>query len=200
MVATHPQADHVSGLFAVLERYRVGTLLVSPLHDTTELGRQLRAAAAAQGIPVRTVTAGMLLSLGDEVEADVLAPAAGEDFGDDLNAAGVVLRLRHGSVALLLTADIGVEEELRLARGPWDLRSQGLKVGHHGSKTSTSDLLLRRVSPEVSAISVGADNSFGHPHPGVLERLAVGVVLRTDLDGRVRLRSDGEQLRYDVGR
>ena len=142
----------------------------------------------------------MLLSLGDEVEADVLAPAAGEDFGDDLNAAGVVLRLRHGSVALLLTADIGVEEELRLARGPWDLRSQGLKVAHHGSKTSTSDLLLRRVSPEVSAISLGAGNSFGHPHPGVLERLGVGVVLRTDVDGRVRLRSDGEQLRYDVGR
>ena len=200
VVATHPQADHVSGLFAVLERYRVGTLLVPPLHDTTELGRQLRAAAEAQGIPVRTVTAGMLLVLGDEVEADVLAPAAGEDFGDDLNAAGIVLRLRHGSVALLLTADIGVEEELRLARGPWDLRSQGLKVAHHGSKTSTSDLLLRRVSPEVSAISLGAGNSFGHPHPGVLERLGVGAVLRTDVDGRVRLRSDGETLRYDAGR
>ncbi len=200
VVATHPQADHVAGLFAVLERYRVGVLLVSPLHDAAGMGRQLREAAEAQGIPVRTATAGMLLSLGEQVEADVLAPSPGDDFGDDVNAAGVVLRLRHGAVALLLTADIGVEEELRLARGPWDLRSQGLKVAHHGSKTSTSDLLLRRVSPEVSAVSVGAGNSFGHPHPGVLERLGVGVVLRTDVDGRVRLRSDGETLRYDVGR
>ena len=200
VVVTHPDGDHVAGLFAALERYRVGMLIVSPLHDTRELGRLLREEAEAQGIPVLEARAGMLLSLGEEVQADVLAPVAGEEFGGGVNEASVVLRLRHGSVALLLTGDIDAAGELRLARGPWDLRSQALKVAHHGSKTSTTDLLLRRVSPEVSAISAGADNTFGHPHPGVLERLGVAVVLRTDVDGRVRLRSDGETLRYDVER
>ncbi|MCY3920723.1 MAG: ComEC/Rec2 family competence protein, partial [Chloroflexi bacterium] len=196
VVVTHPDGDHVAGLFAALERYRVGMLLVSPLHDTRELGRQLREEAEAQGIPVRVASAGMHLALGEDVQADVLAPA-GEEFGGGVNEASVVMRLRHGSVALLLTGDIDAAGELRLARGPWDLRSQALKVAHHGSKTSTTDLLLRRVAPQVSAISAGADNTFGHPHPGVLERLGVATVLRTDVDGRLRLRSDGETLRWE---
>ena len=171
VVATHPQADHVAGLFAVLDRYRVGTLLVSPLNDVTDLGRRLRAAAESRGIPVREASAGMLLDLGGGVLADVLAPAAGFREASDVNAGGVVLRLRHGAVALLLTADIGAAEELALAGTDWDLRAQALKVGHHGSGTSATDLLLRRVSPGVAVISVGASNGFGHPRPEVLARL-----------------------------
>lgn len=198
VVATHPDGDHVAGLFAALERYRVGMLIVSPLHDTRELGRQLREEAEAQGIPVLEAHAGIHLALGEDVQADVLAPAEGEEFGGGgVNEASVVMRLRHGSVALLLTGDIDAAGELRLARGPWDLRSQALKVAHHGSKTSTTDLLLRRVAPQVSAISAGADNTFGHPHPGVLERLGVATVLRTDVDGRLCLRSDGQTLRWE---
>ena len=201
VVATHPQADHVSGLFAVLDRYRVGRLVVSPLNDASALGRQLRTAAAAQGIPVETASAGMLLDLGGGVEVDVLAPAAGAGLpAGDLNAAGVVLRLRHGAVALLLMADIGAAQELALAQGPWELASAGLKVAHHGSATSTTDLLLRRTRPAVAVISVGEGNGFGHPRPGVLARLEGTVVLRTDEDGAVRLRSDGRTLRYSSAR
>ena len=118
VVATHPQTDHIAGLFAVLDRYRVGTLLVSPIHDAADLGRQLRAAAESRGVAVRTASAGMLLALGAEVLVDVLAPAPNIEAGADLNPGGVVLRLRHKAVALLLTADIGVVEELALARGP----------------------------------------------------------------------------------
>ena len=200
VVATHPQADHVSGLFAALDRYRVGTLLVSPLNESTDLGRQLRAAAEARGVPVRTASSGMLLDLGGGVLVDVLAPEADLRDAADVNAGGVVLRLRHGDVALLLTADIGAAEELELSRAPWDLRAAALKLGHHGSATSTTDLLLRRVSPGVAVISAGASNSFGHPHAEVLARIAGLVVLRTDSDGWVRLRSDGERLRYSTRR
>ena len=200
VVATHPQADHVSGLFAALDRYRVGTLLVSPLNESTDLGRQLRAAAEARGVPVRTASSGMLLDLGGGVLVDVLAPEADLRDAADVNAGGVVLRLRHGDVALLLTADIGAAEELELSRAPWDLRAAALKLGHHGSATSTTDLLLRRVSPGVAVISAGASNSFGHPHAEVLARIAGLVVLRTDSDGWVRLRSDGEGLRYSTRR
>lgn len=200
VLATHPQADHIAGLFAVLDRYRVGVLLVSPLHDATEMGQQLRARAEAQGVPVRAASAGMLLRLGDEVLVDVLAPDPAVEPSTDPNAGGVVVRLRHGSVALLLTADIGAAQEVALARGPWDLRSAALKVAHHGSATSTSDVLLRRVGAGVAVISAGEDNPFGHPEAGVLERLSGAVVLRTDEDGRVRLRSDGERLRYSTAR
>ena len=201
VVATHPQADHLSGLFAVLDRYRVGRLVVSPLNDASALGRQLRTAAAAQGIAVKTASAGMLLELGGGVEVDVLAPVAGAPLpAGDLNAAGVVLRLRHGAVALLLAADVGAAQELALARGPWELASAGLKVAHHGSATSTTDLLLRRTRPAVAVISVGEGNGFGHPRPGVLARLDGTVVLRTDEDGAVRLRSDGRTLRYSAAR
>ena len=143
----------------------------------------------------------MLLELGGGVEVDVLAPVAGAPLpAGDLNAAGVVLRLRHGAVALLLAADVGAAQELALARGPWELASAGLKVAHHGSATSTTDLLLHRTRPAVAVISVGEGNGFGHPRPEVLARLDGTVVLRTDEDGAVRLRSDGRTLRYSAAR
>lgn len=118
----------------------------------------------------------------------------------DINAGGVVLRLRHGTVALLLTADIPTEQELALARSPWELRGHALKLAHHGSETSTTDLLLRRTAPGVVVVSVGEGNPFGHPHEEVLERAGSTILLRTDEDGRVRLRSDGETLRYSTKR
>ena len=197
IVATHPQADHITGLFGVLDRYRVGTLYVSPAQDRTELGRRLVAAAIERGVPVEPLWAGMQLRLSDDTTVDVLAPSfpLAELRTAAINDTGVVLRLTYGDVRFLFTADLEAPAELRLATAPGDLAATVLKVGHHGSATSTTDLLLRRVQPAVAIISVGANNRFGHPHAGVIDRLAGVTVLRTDQRGTVTFRSDGVTLR-----
>ncbi len=197
VVATHPQADHVNGLFAVLDRFQVGELIVAPLNDRTEIGRRLTAVASARGVPVRAAEPGTLLDLGEGALVDVLGPLepTAAAAGDNLNNGAVVLRLRYGEVSFLLAADIEAERELLLAQQGWSLQATVLKVAHHGSATSSTDLFLRRVRPSVAVITVGAGNRFGHPHPEVLSRLAETMLLRTDEDGTIVLRSDGESIR-----
>ena len=197
VVATHPQADHVNGLFAVLDRFQVEELIVAPLNDRTEIGRRLTAVASARGVPVRTAVPGMLLDLGEGALVDVLGPVepTAAAAGDNVNNGAVVLRLRYGEVSFLLAAEIEAERELLLAQQGWSLQATVLKVAHHGSATSSTDLFLRRVRPSVAVITVGAGNRFGHPHPEVLSRLAETMLLRTDEDGTIVLRSDGESIR-----
>ena len=198
VVATHPQADHISGLFAVLDRYRVGALLVTPENERTAAGRRLAAAARERGVPVQALALGDRLLLADDITLDVIAPAPslGLDSSSAINDGGLVLRLIHGEVQFLLAADIEAAGELALALGPGDLRATVLKVAHHGSRSSTTDLLLRRVQPAIVVISAGAGNRFGHPHAEVLDRLSGATLLRTDHLGTITFRSDGATLRY----
>ncbi len=200
VVATHPQADHVNGLFALFDRYRIGRLLVSPVNDRTDIGRRLSTAAAAGGVSVQIATAETLLTLGTDVLVDVLPANSGRTSIADVNSGTVVLRIRHGEVAFLFTGDIEAAQELTLAQGEWDLSATVLKVAHHGSNTSTTDLLLRRVRPGLALISVGDGNGFGHPHTDVLERLSDTLLLRTDEQGTITLFSDGTGVRYQTAR
>jgi competence protein ComEC len=202
VVATHPQADHLSGLFDVLDRYRVDVLLVSPINARTELGRQLARVALARGVALVVAEPETLIMLDATVALDVLGPLATSiaDDSADVNSGSIALRLRHDAVSLLLTGDMEALQEVTLARQPWDLRATVLKVSHHGSATSTTDLLLRRVQPHIALISAAAGNRFGHPHDEVLQRLMGTIVLRTDLNGTIHLRSDGASVTYDTGR
>ena len=198
MVATHPQLDHVAGLFTVFERFEVGSLLVSPTNDQTALGLRLTALAVASGTRIVVAEAGMRIDLGAGVILDVLGPLEGlsRSGAANPNNTAVVLRARHGGVAFLLASDLEAEAEILLARQGWELQSAVLKVAHHGSSTSTTDLLLRQVRPSLAVISAGARNTFGHPTDEVLARLSGVQVLRTDLDGTIILRSDGEVVRF----
>ena len=111
-----------------------------------------------------------------------------------------MLRITYGSRSFLLTGDMerGIEAKL-LAAGA-DLHADVLKVGHHGSRTSSTEPFLEAVSPSVALISAGFENSFGHPHPDVLGRLSAlhAAILRTDLDGLVSARTDGHALWFDL--
>jgi len=116
----------------------------------------------------------------------------------DIDNNGVVLRLSWGQLSFLFTADIRQEVEFELIGQRANLRSTVLKVAHHGSKTSTTSQFLASVDPEVAVISVGIDNSFGHPSLEVVERLIGRLgednVYRTDEDGTIELITDGERL------
>jgi len=125
----------------------------------------------------------------------VLAPL--EDFEGktvkDYNTSSLVLKAVYGNNSFLLTGDASVSIEKKLIEEGSDVLSQVLKIGHHGSKTSTSDLFLEKVSPEIAVIQVGKDNRYGHPSPEVLERLEkYGIIIsRTDQQGDIKFFSNG---------
>ncbi|MDR7486502.1 MAG: DNA internalization-related competence protein ComEC/Rec2 [Armatimonadota bacterium] len=195
LLLSHPHEDHVGGLPAVVENFPVGLVLDPGVpHPSPSYARWLRLIEAAR-IPYRIARAGVLIDLGGGVRLAILYPPdpIPDLDGDPVHAGGVVARLTHRGAALLLTGDAEAATERFLVDRGAPLASQVLKVGHHGSRTSTTRAFLDRVRPQMAVISVGADNVFGHPHPATLQALSdAGVVVyRTDLDGAVTLTSNG---------
>ena len=199
VMATHFDSDHVGGLIEVLDRYDPGIVLQSIHVSDSVLYPQWRSVLEAHEHPTATVSAGHLIALGDDVMLEILYPPAGgppatvERTANNLSA---VMRVSYGSVSFLLTGDMEQDAETYLVAtaGP-SLRSDVLKVGHHGSKSSTSPSFLRAVNPRSAAISAGRENRYGHPHPDVLSMLESVIgeegVFVTSTDGTIEYISDG---------
>jgi competence protein ComEC len=204
LVITHADADHCNGLQTVLREVPVGLVIDgAAAQPAAALAGEpeylaLRADIARRDIPVLMARAGQRLNLGD-ARLDFLAPIAPPLPSENDNAA--VVRLTHGAVRMLFTADIEAAGEARLARRA-DIRCDVLKVAHHGSATSTGPLLLRAARPRYAMLSCGRYNSFGHPSPTTLARLTrAGIpILRTDRDGAISIVSDGRTCRIETFR
>jgi len=161
------------------------------------------AAARERGVPVRVVRAGMQWQTDDGVVLDVLAPSEPflADTGDDVNENSIVLRLSYRlpdgrAYRALFTGDAGEGSEARLLARGADVRADLLKVGHHGSRWASMAAFLAAVRPHVALISVGRHNSFGHPSPETLDRLAAARarVYRTDRCGAIRVIADAQSI------
>ncbi len=201
MVLTHPQADHMDGLIEVLARYDVQRVLAGPGVQTSAGSFGWRAAAEAEGVTVEVTEPGMVLDLGDGVRLDVLGPNGEEAADRQINNTSTVLRIVWREASILLTGDIEARAERALLNDGVALRATMLKVGHHGSRTSSSPEFLAAVQPSVSVVSSGKDNRFGHPAPEVVERLAgYGPVYNTADNGTVRFETDGYRWRVETGR
>jgi len=194
---THLDADHSRGLLQVLNRYRVDDVLVGRPDEDAALYPQWRQALERQQIlPIR-LFAGYRIQLEQDVSLEVLHPPGEGAPGSflDANNSGLVLRLVYRDVSILLTADIEAEAERRLLDASATIKSDVLKIAHHGSKTSTTAPFLQKVQPSLAIISVGADNRFGHPHAEIVNRLqhALGDrnIYRTDRNGDTEVISDG---------
>jgi competence protein ComEC len=134
------------------------------------------------------------------VTIDILHPGTNLESDEDANNNSIVLRLVYRDVAILLPGDIEADVERAMVRSGTYLRSTVLKVAHHGSKTSSSEVFLDAVDPQVAVISVGEGNRFGLPSRDVLERLDGALVYRTDENGTVAIASDGHKLWIETER
>lgn len=200
VVATHPDKDHIGGLADVIERYEVENFIESGAVNDTAVFKRLEALIEDHSILRHRAQQGMVIDLGGGVTFSVLYPSSDVSRIKEINDASIVGILEYGKTRLLLTGDASKKIEYQLISNTRaSLRSNLLKAGHHGSKTSSADSFVKAVAPEYAIISAGKNNSYWHPHQDVLKTFdSLGIkVLRTDELGTIRFSSNGEALMLD---
>ena len=204
VVVTHLDADHSRGLIDVLDQYEVGAIVAGTESSTASMYAQWQAGVERNKVDVVSVHQGYALDLGSRVVAEVLNPRSGISGGGSANNDALVLRMTYGSVSFLLTADIEAQTESLLALMGAGIESTVLKVAYHGSKASSTAGFIDAVGPAVALISVGGDNSFGHPNDEVIGRLMRQIggenIYRTDRHGDVEFVTDGVELWVETQR
>ncbi len=197
MVETHPDADHIGGLPAVLDSYKVGLFLEPGVESDNTLDDEIHKRVKEKNIPDILARRGMVVNYGDGAKLFVLFP--NQDVSKwETNEASIVAKLVYGENSFLLTGDSPIKtENILLKLDSKILDSDVLKAGHHGSRTSTSLAYAEAVSPTYAIISAGKDNSYGHPHKEVLDILTkVGAKILSTIDkGTIKFESDGESLK-----
>ncbi|MBI2450485.1 MAG: MBL fold metallo-hydrolase [Candidatus Nealsonbacteria bacterium] len=199
VILSHPEKDHLAGLLEVLKSYKVENILWTGIVRDTAEYKEWQRLIKEEGANIFIAKTNQQIILGKSYEAkprkiEILYPfesLEGKELKDS-NDSSIVARLVFGSTSFLFTGDAtkSVEKELVLGPTPHNLKAEVLKVGHHGSKTSTSREFVEAVSPEIAVISAGKNNKYGHPHQEVLDNLAGVKILRTDIDGDIKIISD----------
>ena len=192
VVATHMDADHIGGLVDVLENFEVDMVLVSTSEANSPLSQKFWQVIEDKNIAVIKTETGDLFKLDTDIEMRTLHPAPEFKTNDD-NDTSLVFKLVYLEDSFLLTGDIEKRAEYALAQSGIDITADVLKVGHHGSNTSSVQYFLDRVGAKLAVIQVG-ENTYGHPHPAVLKRLEDIQILRNDLNGDITIYSYGNSI------
>lgn len=196
VIATHPDADHIGGLPDVLKAFPVNRVLMRYMDDdntpTSYSYERLLTTMLDRDIPVTDTAPGQQYMLGDAT-VDILGPQG--DFSDSNNMS-IVCRISYGNRRFLMMGDAEKESENALLSSGCDLRADVLKVGHHGSRSSTSAAFLATVAPSHAVISCGENNRYGHPHPETLTLLQQRhtYIWRTDRQGAIVMTTNGDKL------
>jgi len=188
VILTHPHADHINGLFDVLERYNVDEVLEPDFPPANESYQGLNQLLESKNITKKLADDNQDFEIEKDLKLDILWPDQEQESDlKEINEYSIVAKLSYKNIDFLLTGDAYQENEKKII--DQNLASEFLKVGHHGSRSSSSPEFLEKVRPLVSIISVGEGNSYGHPTVDTLNRLsAVGTkVLRTDLNGTIEV-------------
>ena len=189
LIGTHPHADHIGQIPQVLEAFSVAEVWMSGDEHTSRTFERALDAILASDADYHEPRAGEVVEIGS-ARVEVVHPA---ELTGDFNHGSVGVRVVFGNVAFMLTGDAEVEAETEMLQRGHELRAQVLKLGHHGSRTSSTETFVRAVAPEVAIYSAGIDNSYGHPHAEVLQRMAAldVPVYGTAEHGTIRVVTDG---------
>lgn len=198
IIGTHAHEDHMGGLSGALEYATVDTAFCSVTEDDSQFFQDFKTRLERQGKAITVPKIGSQYTLGSAA-FQFIGPV---QMVDDANGCSLVLRLSYGSTSFLFTGDAERDEEADILDAGYELSSTVLKVGHHGSETSTSYPFLRAVAPQYAVISCGTGNSYGHPHDAALSRLrdADVTLYRTDLQGTIICTSDGKNVSFTTAK
>jgi len=197
VIGTHPDTDHIGGLVDVFERYEVGHVLMTENEGDSPAALAYARAAEDEGAPITMARGGQLWQLDAGTTLEVLFPETNPSQMES-NASSIVMKLTYGDTSFMFTGDSPkrIEEYLVLTEGE-NLEADVLKIGHHGSRTSTSELFLDEVNPSFAVISAEQDSRYGHPHVEVTDLLFNQRVemLSTAVEGTIVMVSDGQSVR-----
>jgi competence protein ComEC len=198
LILTHPHEDHIGSASNIIRTFDVKQIVMPRKDANTHVYTDMINAMKEKGLKAVQAKAGLKLDLGPEVDAMLVAPNA--DSYEDVNSYSAVIKLVYGKNSFLFTGDAHADSESQMISAGFDLKADVLKVGHHGSDTSTSPAFLSKVAPKYAVISVGVGNSYGHPHAVTISKLKVaGIkVYRTDESGTVVAESDGTNITFNT--
>lgn len=193
LIGTHPDADHIGGIDAVIDSFDIGKIYMPKVQRDTKTFESVLQSVQNKGLKVTTAKAGIELELDPTVQVKMISPI--DETNSDANELSAVVRLQFGDHSFLLTGDIGIETEEKLIHSGEQLQSTVLLVAHHGSEHSSSEAFIQAVQPIHSVIQVGK-NGYGHPTSEVLDRLANHKVsiYRNDIDGTIVFKTDGKEM------
>ena len=198
LIGTHPHEDHIGGLDVVINNFDIGLIYMPKVAHTTKTYEDLLLAVQRKGLKIKSTAAGMDIPL-EGVDAQILAPEPNLK-SDNLNDYSIVIRLTHGNISFLFQGDAEKRSEKHILDKEIDIEADLIKLGHHGSSTSSSPEYIKAVKPSYAIITVGKDNKYGHPHVETMEFMdQLGIIVyRTDEDGTIVAISDGERLSFST--
>lgn len=198
IILTHPDSDHITGLISVLERYKVDNIIYTGVVKNTTKYKKFKDLIEKQDAKIIIAEYGQRIKL-EQVVLDILYPFENlyNKEVQNVNNSSVVVQMRYKENSFLFTGDIVKQGEKEILEKKIFLDSDVLKVAHHGSKTSSYRDFVEAVSPEIAIIQCGRNNRFGHPHSVIMETFEEfgARILRTDIDGDIRIVADGKEVR-----
>lgn len=193
LIGTHPHADHIGGMRTVVNSFDIGEIYMPKISTNTKTYEKLLTAIQDKGLKIKTAKAGIEIINEDDLSVNMIAPVRENYDKNNLNLYSAVITVKFGDTKFLFMGDAEEENEKEITD---DVSADVIKVGHHGSNTSSSEEFVEKVSPKYAIFSLGEGNSYHHPHTKIVQRWEnIGAeILRTDQKGTITIKSDGSKI------
>ncbi|MBS5885094.1 ComEC/Rec2 family competence protein [Clostridium sp.] len=194
IIATHPHEDHIGNMSYIINNFDVLNFYAPKVENSTKAFETMIESLIRKDLKIKVLKANIKsIDLGKNIVVDVFSPLS--NSYEDLNNYSPIVKISYGNTSFLFTGDAEELSENEVLNAGFDLKCDVLKIGHHGSSSSTSENFLKASNPSIAVISVGEDNTYGHPTDTVLSRLKETKIYRTDINGNIVITSDGLSLK-----
>ena len=195
VIATHPHEDHIGGMTAIIKKYNIGQFYAPKIISNTRAFETMVNALKSKNLKINIAKEGVTINLGKNTECIILAP--NNEGYDSINNYSAVVKVTYGNSKFLFQGDAEKLSESEILSKNLDVTCDILKVGHHGSTSSSSTAYLDKASPKIAIISCGKNNDYGHPHKATIAALIKRniQIYRTDIDGNIVFESDGTTIK-----